>query len=55
MLGTFELTLLFASKTIGSYFVIFPWAFLTAGTLVYASVAIAVTVFYTLAGRMVLE
>ena len=55
MFGIFELTLLFAITTIGSYFVIFPWAFVTAGTLVYAGVAIAVLVIYNLAGRMVLE
>ena len=55
MLGTFELTLLFANITIGGYFVIFPWAFVTAGMLVYTGVAIAVLVIYTLAGRMVLE
>ena len=55
MLGTFELTLLFANITIGSYFVIFPWALHTAGWLVCAGVALAVMVLYNLAGRMVLE
>ena len=55
MLGIFELTLLFANTTIGSYFVIFPWAFVTAGPLVCTVAIILVLVLYNLAGRMVLE
>ena len=55
MLGTLEITLLFANITIGSFFVIYPWSFVTAGLLVYTGVAIAVCIIYTLVGRMVLE
>ena len=55
MLGTLELVLLFANYTIGSYFIIFPWAFANSGALLYTVATIAVMVIYVLIGRMMLE
>ena len=55
MLGNVELILLFANYTIGSYFIIFPWAYYQLGFFIYLAVTVVVMTLYNMISRMILE